>query len=381
MWRVNGRRLRHQRSQHRQQFEPVLNRLGDAGNFAQAVLSDPSGSLRRVGNTLIFGQPDGGERVIAFIEQTSPRIEAIENAVNGLQAGQAAISASLASLQAVSMISLGLTALTPVVLGVQFIALNRKFSALQKQSADLHKKFDAAMIADLRTALALLREGQEFLEAGERVDAHNRLTAALPSCIRSMKYFGELLGSELNAKKVNRDEVRLLARHLAVALVAVATCQIGLEKDQNAFAQSGHELDLLRNVTRWIFQETVARDPARYMLPALAESASPSTSWPASISRRETPGHWTRRSTARERPGSRNTATESSARGHPGPAGIPTPSGYSCKKRWRRSKKRTGWWDCRGLSSRCAAREGAYLRSWSSTHERLPNRTRSNRRT
>ena len=257
--------------QHRQEFGPVLNRLGDAGVFAQAALANPSGALRRVGNTLVFGQAGGGGRVLAFIEQTSPRIEAIEHAVDGLQAGQAVISASLSALQTISMVTLGLTALTPVVLGIQFGALNRKLSALEKQIAGLHKKFDAAIIADLRTGLDLLRHGQDFLEAADRADAHNRLTAALPYCIRTMKYFSELLGSELNQKRVNREVVRLLARHMSVAIAAVAACQIRLEKDQHAFAQSGDELELLRNATRWIFQETVARDPTPYMLPSLRE--------------------------------------------------------------------------------------------------------------
>jgi hypothetical protein len=230
-------------------------------DFAQAALADPGGSLRRVGNALVFGQPDGGGKVFAFIEQTSPRLESIENAVNGLQAGQAAISASLASLQAVSMVSLGLTALTPVVLGVQFVALNRKLAVLQKQIAGLHKKFDAAVVADLRTGLDLLRQGQDFLESRDRANAHNRLTAALPYCIRTMKYFSELLRGELNQNRVNRDEVRLLARHLSVAVAGVASCQIGLEQDQHAFDQSRQELVLLRQATRWVFTELVARDP------------------------------------------------------------------------------------------------------------------------
>jgi hypothetical protein len=257
--------------QHRKTFQPILDRVGGAANFAQAALADATGSLRRVGNMLVFGQADGGPKVIAFIEQTSPRVESIEHAVNGLQAGQTVLSSSLASLQTMSMVTLGLTALTPAVLAVQFIALNRKLNTLQKLIADLHKKFDATNIADLRTGLDMLRQGQDFLEAGNRPDASNRLTAALPFCIHTMKYFSELLGSELNQKKVNRDEVRLLARHLSVAVAAVASCQIRLEKDQHAFAQSGHELELLRNATRWIFHETVARDPTPYMLPSLCE--------------------------------------------------------------------------------------------------------------
>src|SRR5271167_820581 len=50
--------------QHRQTFDPVLQRLGPAGDFAQAALSNPGGALRRVGNTLIFGQADAGPKVL-----------------------------------------------------------------------------------------------------------------------------------------------------------------------------------------------------------------------------------------------------------------------------------------------------------------------------
>jgi len=118
--------------------------------------------------------------VLAFIEQTTPRVEAIERAVDGLQTGQAALSASLASLQTLSMVTLGLTALTPLVLGVQFVALNRRLGALETQIAHLHQKFDAAVKADLETGLDLLRQGQDFLEAKDRGNAHSRLTDALP---------------------------------------------------------------------------------------------------------------------------------------------------------------------------------------------------------
>jgi hypothetical protein len=250
--------------QHRQQFDPVLQRLGGPGGFAQAAFANPGGALRRVGNALVFGQADGGERVLAFIEQTSPRVEAIEQAVGGLQAGQAALSSSLASLQAVSMVSLGLTALTPIVLVAQFKALKRRLDALEV-------KFDAAFIAKLRTGLDLVRQGQDFLEAQDCNNAHNRLTAALPFCLETMKYFSELLGGQLNQRKVNREEVQLLARHLAVAIAGVASCQIGLEQDQHAFAQSGQELDLLRQAARWVFHELVARDPASYLLPEMRQ--------------------------------------------------------------------------------------------------------------
>jgi hypothetical protein len=257
--------------QHRQAFEPVIGRVGDLGEFAGAALMNPDGALRRVGNTLVFGQADAGPRVLAFLEQTAPRVESIQQAVGTLQAGQGAISASLSSLETLSMVSLGLTAFIPVVLGAQFAALHRRLSDIQRLLARLDKKFDVAVMADLRAGLDLLRQGQDFLETNDGANAHSRLNAALPYCLRTMKYFSGLLGDELHQGKVQRAEIRLLARHLSVAVVAVASYQVGLGQDQHAFAQSGQEIDLLRQAARWTFQESVGRDPAPFLLPCMRE--------------------------------------------------------------------------------------------------------------
>ena len=222
-----------------------------------------------MGNTLVFGQADGGERVLAFIEQTAPRLDHIGQAVDGLQAGQAALSASLAGLQTVSMVTLGFTALTFAVMVAQFAALNRQLTVLQRQIARLNQMFEAAVLADLSAGLALLRLGQGHRQNGDRDNAAHNLREAVAPSLRAMKYFGELLGTELNRPRVNRDELRLLARHLSVAITAFASCQIGLEQDQYAFSQSVAELALLRQAARWTFHDAVARDPAPYLLPAM----------------------------------------------------------------------------------------------------------------
>src|SRR4051794_31092133 len=93
---------------HRTEFEPVLNRLGGVARFTEAALTNPEGAVRRVGNLIVFGKADGGEQVLAFLEQSAPRVESIEHAVAGVQAGQAALSTSLNSLQSLSMVTLGL---------------------------------------------------------------------------------------------------------------------------------------------------------------------------------------------------------------------------------------------------------------------------------
>ena len=105
---------------------------------------------------------------------------------------------------------------------------------------------------------------------GDRAETHQQLTATLPDCLRTMKYFSTLWGEELPQPRASRAEVRLLNRHLAVAVAAVASCQIGLGQDQHAFGQSETELGLLRQAARWTFRETVAPDPALYLLPPMS---------------------------------------------------------------------------------------------------------------
>jgi hypothetical protein len=339
---------------------PKAPTVSGRADYAQAALANPDGVLRRVGNTIVFGRPDGGEQVIAFIEQTAPRLDHVERAVGGLLAGQDALSASLQSVQTLSMVTLGLSGLSSGVLGVQFLALNRRLGELGQQVAHLHKKFDAAVTADLKAGLDLLRQGQDFLEAGDQANAHSRLTAALPYCLRTMKYFGELLGTELNRNRADRDEVRLLACHLAVAVGGVASCQVGLEQDRHAFGQSAEELGLLRRAAGVIFGVAVARDPAAFMHPALHQhGVTPSSSWRNSTGRRATPALSPRRRAARRRRGSRSTGAPSSTPGGRGAGGTPGNCCPGCARRSRRSRRRTASPGCHGSSRRCGRRAGA----------------------
>ena len=67
---------------HRQQLEPLFGRIGGLGPFAEAAFRNPENAVRRAGNTLIFGQPDGGPSVLAFLDQTKPQLDSIESAVS-----------------------------------------------------------------------------------------------------------------------------------------------------------------------------------------------------------------------------------------------------------------------------------------------------------
>ncbi len=78
----------------------------DAADLVQQTIENGGEGIRRIGSSIVFGTPDGGQQVLAFIDQAPPQLGALEagqqamNASLGvLDAGQQAISSSLSSLQ------------------------------------------------------------------------------------------------------------------------------------------------------------------------------------------------------------------------------------------------------------------------------------------
>lgn len=261
---------------NREQFAPALQRVGD---FATTAVSDPNGTVCRVGNAIVFGQPDGGSKVIAFIEQTTPKLDHIESTVarteagrtamllslESLQLGQNALSSSFASLQLLSMVPLGFTAILPLVLRAQFAALNKRLEVLLQGIKGLTKKFDADKTSLLQTGLDLLQLGTDSQKQQKTVDARQHYNAGLFPCIQSVNYFHTLLSDQLCEKAPHRGEVRLLTRHLSVAVLGVAACHIGLEEDGQAVAIIKAKVPILQQAAKWMFSETAGRDPARFL--------------------------------------------------------------------------------------------------------------------
>ena len=261
---------------HRDRFGPVLSKVGD---FATTAVTNPDGAARRVGNTILFGRPDGESRVIAFIEQAAPRLDNIEQLVleaeggrqamisslAEMQVGRHAFSASVASLQSLSMVSLGFTAILPAVLHLQFVALNKRLDALLLAVRGLTKKFDADKVAVLKTGVQFLKLGMDSHQQRRVPEARGHYNAGLHGCIQSVHYFHELLSDQLAQKSPNRDEVRVLTRHLSVAVLGAASCHVGLEDDGQAIAQIESAVPLLQKASGWVFRETVGNDPGRFL--------------------------------------------------------------------------------------------------------------------
>jgi hypothetical protein len=182
-------------------------------------------------------------------------------------AGQRGLSGgSLASLQNVSMVTLGLTALTPVILAAQFRYLRRRFEELQKDIRKLEQLLDTRYVSELES-------GIEILESGVRQNKQDRINAAQIKCNDAAVFFANRVQQAV-ADRQDRRGILLLSRHLSVAMCGSTRCFIALEEDAEARKTLDARTPALRAAAKAVFQQTVATNPERFLAPELAQDVS-----------------------------------------------------------------------------------------------------------
>jgi len=261
---------------NRDKFFP--NAPPDAIPFANMLNPD---AVRRIGSTLVFGEPGGSERVLGFVEQAGQKLESLDGAVNGiqggvslLQGGQIALVTMLGSLQLLSIATFGIVAVIPVILLRQFSALHAKIDQLREIVNKLDFRGQARDLAELQAGLTALE-----LALGE--DARNpqiaegRMVEANTRCNQFVAYFDLLLGAELARNPVNRNDLRLLLRYLIVSLNGLAMSHIAIGENDNAINALNRAMPRLRQVASVIFKGAVGNDPARLLLPPVKDGGLP----------------------------------------------------------------------------------------------------------
>ena len=244
----------------------ISNFPTEAGDFLVAMAENGGDAVQRVGSQLVLGTPDGGRRVLGFIDQTAPQLDSIETAVNGISAGQAALTSSVASLQTVSMVTLGLSAVTPVILLAQYRYLSNQFADLKKSVKDLRDIIE-------QQSTAKLQAGLNVLENGVNKDDEPLVREAMMPCEESLELYRGRLKEAVDEKR-SRELVHYLTRHLAIAMCASARCNMALGYDDSANQLLQKHKPLLKEATGLVFDQAIGGDPSRFLIPELAETVS-----------------------------------------------------------------------------------------------------------
>jgi hypothetical protein len=240
----------------------------DAGEFVETHLSEKGDGVQRTGSTLRRRAADGSSQTLAFLGQTAHQLADIEKAISGgVDAGQQVLSAaSLQSLQSVSMVTLGLSAITPLILAAQFAYLRKRFNELQKDIRHLEQLLEDRYVSELESGL-------ELLESGARQQNKSRIEGALQKCNDAAVFFANRVQNAIGEQQ-DRRGILLLSRHLAVAVCGTTRCFVALEEDAEARKTLGARRSALRAAAKAVFQQTVAKDPERFLVPELSGDVS-----------------------------------------------------------------------------------------------------------
>jgi len=233
-----------------------------AAELVQRTIENGGEGIRRVGSSVVFGTPDGGQRVLAFIDQVPQQL-------NSLAAGQQVIGSSLASLQTISTLSLGVSALSPVILGGQFFWLRSQFRNIQRRLDRLERVIDDQTISRLKAGL-------DALQSGSNKRNNRRIESAFIPCGEALHTFSSRLGELLDEpkKKQDRKVILPLTQHLSVALCAAARCDIALGNDDDARGRLEAHRPVLIKSSQAVFGQTLKESPGRFLTRDLTDDGS-----------------------------------------------------------------------------------------------------------
>jgi len=228
--------------------------------YAEKFLQDPSGSIARVGDVLVWNG-EKGRQVIATLEGLTESQARIEQVVGHIEAAQIGVSSSLGTLASLSMATLGVTSLAAGFMAWRMKALDARLKAIANQISDIQAQLNAQNQAHLISAL-------DFLAKHERSRCNTDLHSALEASTYATRLYQYLVHTELEGRR------RLVAlnqcgRYYFLALTARARCLI-LAQDlvgaEQFLTAEKHTLTALAEAT---FQEVMGKSPEVYLDPNL----------------------------------------------------------------------------------------------------------------
>lgn len=230
---------------------------GSAKPHVMALLSDPTGVVVRVGETLVWSGPTG-QQVIGGLEMLADSQNRIETAVNGIETTQLAMQGMLGVVQSVSIATLGITSLSGAFMALRLQALNKRIDTLGKAIKDVEGKIDAQHKAHLKSSIQFLREFDDH------PDDTGKLHRALDEARHAANIYGTLASEEASGP-VRLPVLNCRSRFYVVALLTELRCMMSADDSKQALERIEDESVCLKKVAKACFEHTVKSDPERYL--------------------------------------------------------------------------------------------------------------------
>lgn len=218
--------------------------------------------IDRVGPALVSVR-EGQTEVIGLLHRHTTKLDGLQAAIDQVWAGQQAIAGSLDLLTALSAVGLGVSVLSHAVLSFQLTALTRRLDRLAGEVRELRGMVQADYRGRLTAGLAMYKNGLD-----DPAGAGGHFADAATALTHSSACYAELLTEAVRSPTPAYPwEV---ARHLAVSALGLAAARLRTGHPAAAVRAIDDALGPLRGHARTVFGRTVAFDPARFLIPALA---------------------------------------------------------------------------------------------------------------
>lgn len=223
-----------------------------------SMLTDPSGVVSRMGDTLLWTTPNG-QKVIGGLETLAESQGRIESAVVGIETAQIAMQGSLGIVQSVSIATLGITSLSGAFMAYRLQALNKRIADVRKSIVDVEGKIDAQHKAHIKSSLQYLSEYDNY------PDDTDKLKRALDEARRASNIYGEIAMVEATSQVPRLPILNCRGRLHIVSLLTELRCLMQLDDSKRAIERIEEEEQALKAVAQACFDLTLKGSPERYL--------------------------------------------------------------------------------------------------------------------
>jgi hypothetical protein len=245
----------------------LVQLLFSAWQFAKPeiakLVADPSGAVRRVGETLVWSLPSG-DRVLGGLEMLADSQTRIETAVNGIETAQVASQGTLGVVKTLSIATLGVTSLSAGFMTYRLQALNKRIDNLGKAIKDVEGKIDAEHKAHLKSSLQFLRTHEDS------PNNKGSLDEALKEARRAANIYGEVAADEANGAG-RLPVLNCRGRLYVVSLLTELRCLMSSDDSKQATDRIEEEMPYLKKIAQVCFDKTLRTDPERYLRAAFQQ--------------------------------------------------------------------------------------------------------------
>jgi hypothetical protein len=225
--------------------------------YAQRMVQDPSGTLSRVGDALVWNSPNG-QQVLAGLASLSEGQARIEQVVNHIDAVQLGISHTLGVMHTLSIATLGITSLSGAYMVWRFHSLNKRFDKLAETLQDVEDNVAAANKAHLDLAAQKL---EEFDESSDEA----ALKKGRDEAQEATAIYGEMSWREASRKRPRIEVLNYRSRCYLLALMAELHARIQLNDVPAAIKRANTERPRLQSLAKVTFEAVIQGKPELFL--------------------------------------------------------------------------------------------------------------------